>query len=126
MNWTFLIVTVVIVIAFLGLRSAAFISAETARQHLQAGALVIDVRSPEEFSSGHIANVVNIPLDELPNRVPKMAPDKQQVLLVHCLSGGRSAVAKQRLKRLGYSNVYNLGSLARAKAIVVGVSERDQ
>jgi len=38
--------------------------------------------------------------------------------LVHCLSGGRSAVAKMQLRRLGYRNVYNLGSLGRAKQIV--------
>lgn len=120
MNWTFLILAVVIVLAFLALRRAAFVSAENARQHLEAGALVIDVRSPEEFNRGHLTNAVNIPLGGLDEGVSKLAPNKDQVLLVHCLSGGRSAVAKQRLERLGYSNVHNLGSLARAKAIVDG------
>ncbi|MCW5555447.1 MAG: rhodanese-like domain-containing protein [Verrucomicrobiae bacterium] len=120
MNWTYLILAVVIVLAFLALRRAAFVSAEAARQHLQAGAPVIDVRSPEEFNSGHVVNAVNIPLGRLDEGVLKLAPNKHQVLLVHCLSGGRSAMAKQQLKQLGYSNVYNLGSLARAKAIVAG------
>jgi phage shock protein E len=43
--------------------------------------------------------------------------DKNQVLLLHCASGMRSGVAKQKLKSLGYANFFNLGSLARARKI---------
>ena len=94
------------------------ISARDALEHLKNGALVIDVRSRAEFNSGHLARAINIPVDEIETALPKRVKDKSQVLLLHCLSGTRSGLAKNKLKRLGYSNVFNLGSLARARKIV--------
>ncbi|MCL4787851.1 MAG: rhodanese-like domain-containing protein [Verrucomicrobia bacterium] len=120
MDWKILIIVAVVVVAFFALKRMSFVSAEAARQHLAAGALVIDVRTAGEFNSGHVAKAVNIPLGELTARVPQIAKDKNQVLLVHCLSGGRSAIARQQLKRMGYANVFNLGSLGRARQIVEG------
>jgi phage shock protein E len=120
MDWKILIVVAVVVVAFVALKRMAFVSADVARKHLAAGALVIDVRSTGEYGSGHVANAVNIPLGELTERVPQIAKDKNQVLLVHCLSGGRSAIARLQLRRLGYANAFNLGSLRRARQIVSG------
>lgn len=91
-----------------------------AKQLLASGARVIDVRSPGEFSSGHVRNAVNLPLGELSRHIHALAPDKSTPLLVHCLSGGRSAIARGKLRRLGYQQVHNLGSLNRAKQIVEG------
>lgn len=84
---------------------------------MREGALVIDVRSPEEFRSGHVPNVVNIPLGELRESLPRRVKDKRQVLLLHCLSGGRSGIVQQPAKRMGYRNVFNLGSCERAERI---------
>lgn len=117
MDWKILVIVAVAVVAFFALKRMSFVSADLARQHLAAGALVIDVRSAGEYSGGHVAKAVNLPLGELTERVPQIAKDKNQVLLVHCLSGGRSAIARQQLKRMGYVNVFNLGSLRRAKQI---------
>jgi rhodanese-related sulfurtransferase len=50
--------------------------------------------------------------------LPRRVKDKNQVLLLYCLSGGRSGIAKQRFKGLGYQNVFNLGSFGRARQIV--------
>ena len=50
-------------------------------------------------------------------------PDKNQVMLLHCQSGMRSAVAVGKLKSIGYANAFNLGSLSRAKAIVSGAGD---
>jgi rhodanese-related sulfurtransferase len=94
------------------------VSGAEARRLLQAGAKVIDVRSREEFASGGVKGAVNLPLGELAERIQAVAPDKATPLLVHCLSGGRSALAKSTLRRLGYREVRNLGSLGRAKRIV--------
>ena len=91
---------------------------EVARKHLAAGALVIDVRSPEEFRSGHVPGAINIPLGELRESLPGRVTDKNQVLLLHCLSGGRSGIARRQLRSLGYPNVFNLGSYARAERVV--------
>jgi phage shock protein E len=122
MNWIIVIVAVVIVVGFLLLRRMSFVSDEIARKHLAAGALVIDVRSPEEFRGDHVPGAINIPLGELEDKVPGRVKDKNQVLLVHCLSGGRSGIAQHQLKGMGYANVFNLGSLGRAKGIVGGKS----
>jgi phage shock protein E len=115
MNWIVpLIVGAVIVIFFL-LKRMSFVTEETAREHLATGALVIDVRSPEEFRSGKVPGAVNLPLGEVREKISARVKDKNQPLLVHCLSGGRSAIAKQQLQALGYTKVFNLGSLARAQ-----------
>lgn len=118
MDWNILIIVVVLVLAFFALKRSSFIPVETGRKHLSAGALVIDVRSTDEFRSGHVANAVNVPLGELRKRVPQLVKDRNQVLLLHCLSGGRSAIATYQLKRMGYVNVFNLGSFHRAEQIV--------
>jgi phage shock protein E len=118
MDWIIVIVAVVAVIAFLLIKRMSFVSEEIARQHLANGALVIDVRSPEEFRSGNVRGAISIPLGELSNSLPKRVKDKNQVLLVHCLSGGRSGMAQQQLKGMGYTNVFNLGSFTRARDIV--------
>jgi phage shock protein E len=121
MNWTIAIVAGVVFVAFFVLKRLSFVSAEVVRKHLAEGALVIDVRSPEEFRRGHVANAVNIPLGELREGLPRTVKDKSQVLLLHCLSGGRSGVAAQQIKGMGYQNVFNLGSYGRAQQIVSGV-----
>ena len=94
------------------------VSAGEAKQLLKSGARVIDVRSRAEFNAGRVKGAVNVPLDELPARIGSVAPDKQAPLLLHCLSGTRSAMARSSLRRLGYARVYNLGSLGRARRIV--------
>ncbi len=118
MNWIIAIVIGVVFVALFVLKRMSLVSAEVARKYLAEGALVIDVRSPEEFRSGHVANAVNIPLGELSERLPRCLKDKSQVLLLHCLSGGRSGIAKRQLKGMGYTSVFNLGSYGRAKQIV--------
>jgi len=50
--------------------------------------------------------------------LPRQIADKQQPILLHCLSGGRSAIALRQLKTMGYQQVFNLGSLSRAQQIV--------
>lgn len=118
MNWTLLIAVAVGLIALFALKRASFVPAEKAREFLRQGALVVDVRNPGEFNSGHVPGAVNIPLGELSVEAPKQLRDKNQILLLHCLSGARSGMARQQLKNLGYANVYNLGSYGRAETIV--------
>ncbi len=88
------------------------------RQHLQEGALVIDVRSPEEYRRGHAPGTRNLPLPELADTLPREVPDKDQVILLHCQSGMRSLNGMRQLQRLGYKKVFNLGSLARANQLM--------
>ena len=121
MNWSIAIIAGIVFVAFFAWKRLSIVSAEVARKQLAEGAVVIDVRSPEEFRSGHVPNAVNIPLGELRESLPRRVKDKSQVLLLHCLSGGRSGIAKQQIKGMGYQNVFNLGSYGRARQIVGGV-----
>jgi rhodanese-related sulfurtransferase len=72
------------------------------------GALFVDVRSAGEFASGNAPGTVNIPLQELGNRlaeIPKSAP-----VVLCCASGTRSGMASMVLKKNGYTQVYNVGT----------------
>jgi phage shock protein E len=113
-------VIAVIVAVTLLLKRAGLISPKDARTYLQNGALLIDVRTPGEFSSGHLPNAINLPLDQIETSQPSRVADKSQVILLHCQSGMRSGLAKRKLNRLGYSKAYNLGSYGRASQIVTG------
>ncbi|HTY88604.1 MAG TPA: rhodanese-like domain-containing protein [Candidatus Acidoferrum sp.] len=118
MNWLPLLLVAAMVLLALIMKRTGQISAADARALLKKGARVIDVRSPGEFNSGHLPMAVNIPLDEVETGVPRQVNDKSQPLLLHCQSGMRSGMACRKLKKAGYPNVYNLGSLARAGEIV--------
>jgi phage shock protein E len=96
------------------------ISLEAARAYLQKGAQVVDVRTPAEFSTGHLPNAINIPLALIESGSPLPLKNKKQVLLLHCKSGMRSAKATKLLSDLGYVNVFDLGSYSRATQIVTG------
>jgi rhodanese-related sulfurtransferase len=118
MDWTAtLIITAVVAVLFM-MKKAGRISVKDALEKLKGGALVIDVRSPGEFNAGNLAKAINIPLDEIETALPKRVKDKHQVLLLHCASGLRSGVAKQKLKGMGYANAFNLGSYGRAERIL--------
>lgn len=65
-------------------------------------AMVVDVRSPEEFKAGHFPGAVNIPLDQIASVAPKLKIERQQIV-VYCRSGRRSDAAKKQLRELGVS-----------------------
>lgn len=75
------------------------------------GAVVVDVRSPEEFRSGHFKNSINIPLQNLAQKAPSLKHKNKPVITV-CLSGARSGMAVTMLKNAGI-DAYNGGSWNR-------------
>lgn len=77
-------------------------------QLVKEGALILDVRSKGEFTTGHIKGSVNIPVDALKNNLNKLK-DKNRPVITCCASGMRSASAKSILKSNGFSNVHNGG-----------------
>ena len=76
-------------------------------EYLKKGAIVIDVRSPEEFVSGHFEGSLNIPLQHLATQVGDL--DKNKTVLLCCKSGIRSGMAVAVLKNLGFKEVVNAG-----------------
>ena len=75
-------------------------------QKIREGASIIDVRSPEEFLSGHVKGSVNIPLDKLQGQLGKI--NKNKPVITCCRSGARSGMAADLLKRNGFE-CYNGG-----------------
>ncbi|HEX6891743.1 MAG TPA: rhodanese-like domain-containing protein [Chryseolinea sp.] len=75
---------------------------------VEGGAQIIDVRTPSEFSSGHIPNSINIPITHITKKISRVAKDRQIILV--CASGMRSASARNSLLSMGYLHVHNGGS----------------
>ncbi len=119
MSWIPFAVVLVLTIAYIYMKRSGQISSKEAKEYLRNGAVLIDVRSPDEFESGHILQAYNIPLDQI-ETVSSQVRDKNRTLLLHCSTGVRSAMAKKKLLDLGYKNVFNLGSYERAGKIVTG------
>ena len=76
-----------------------------------AGAVLLDVRSPQEYREGHIPGSQNVPLQQL-DKVEEVTENKDTVLYVYCHSGTRSRQAISLLKHMGYTNVHNIGGIA--------------
>jgi len=83
---------------------ASLLSSEDAR------ALLIDVRTAEEYAEGHIPGAILIPYDEIGARFSE--PDKARPIVVYCHSGRRSAIAASTLKDMGYANVSDFGAVS--------------
>ena len=70
-------------------------------------ALIVDVRSPGEYQSGHVEGALNLPLNDLPRLAGVHLPDKARALVLYCQSGMRSESARQYLQSCGYTQLVN-------------------
>ena len=82
------------------------------------GAVLIDVRTEEEFLYGHIESSLNIPLQSIDNTL-KIIKDKNAPIFVYCRSGGRSSQAASILKNIGYTNINDIGGIMSYKGAIV-------
>lgn len=73
------------------------------------GHLLIDVRTPQEFDSGHIPGAININVEELASRLAEIPDDEP--IVVYCRSGNRSSQAARILDGAGYQGIYDLGGI---------------
>ena len=108
--WIVVVVVVFLVVAGLSLRAAGADTA-LAKEKINKGALVIDVRTPAEYASGHYTGATNVPLAELKARLLEIG-DKQKPIVVYCASGIRSAKAAKILAAAGFLDVTNAGGLS--------------
>ena len=74
-----------------------------------AAPLVIDVRTKDEYDSGHLEGALNIPHDVIGPKIGAVTEDKDREIVLYCRSGRRAGVALDALKALGYTNVTNAG-----------------
>lgn len=81
-------------------------------------AVLLDVRTVDEYGQGHIDGSLNIPLQNI-HSVKNNIPDLDKPIYVHCLSGARSAQATSVLKSMGYTNVTDIGGIHSYRGKVV-------
>lgn len=86
-----------------------FTQEEATEIYERTNALLIDVRTPEEYRENHIEGAVNIPVYEIDN-IKNEIIDPNKVILVYCKTGKRSKIVKQILIQNGYKNVYTFSA----------------
>lgn len=81
-------------------------------------ALIIDVRTAQEWDAGHLAAATHLQLENVAAGIQDLAKDRDQIIYLYCRSGNRSGQALQILERQGYSNVINAGGIADASKLL--------
>lgn len=89
---------------------------EVALTKVAQGAMLVDVRTPEEYAEGHLPEAVNIPFEQIAEAFAKQGIAKDTPVVVYCRSGRRSGIAKESLEKAGYQEVYNGGGYDGLKA----------
>lgn len=85
----------------------------------ETGYIILDVRRPDEFASGHIPNAINVPNESIgTDEIPELS-DKNQLIMVYCRSGRRSKEASEKLLKLGYTNIVEFGGIIDWKGEIV-------
>jgi len=77
-------------------------------QKAKDGGILIDVRTRQEFLEGHLEGAILIPYYEIRKKIVNIIPTKEQCIVLYCQNGGRSMKAYEVLKKIGYTDIYNL------------------
>lgn len=109
--WTLAALAIVLFFVFTRLTGGKRMSPTAIKEMISAGALVLDVRTPDEFRTGAYPGAQNIPLAVLPARLDEL--DKSKPVVVYCAAGGRSAQAASLMKAAGFAEVVNGGGLSQ-------------
>jgi phage shock protein E len=106
---TYLAIGILAVIILKRLLGGGKVASSIVKQKLESGAIIVDVRTREEFRDGAYPGAKNIPLSDLGRRLGEIPKDKPVVL--YCASGARSSSAARAMKQAGYADVINAGGL---------------
>ena len=89
------------------------ITAAAVKERLDKGEklIIVDVRTQEEYASGHIAKSLLLPYDEIGQKASALLPDKTAAIIVYCRTGRRSEIAAKELLSMGYTNVADMGGI---------------
>lgn len=110
-----IIVLAALIVGMFGINAAmASKRSDVAWQALKDGAILIDVRTVQEFKAGHLDDAVNMPLSSL-NKLANPL-DRGKTVVVYCRTGSRASHAKRQLYDMGFVEVYNGGGLEEMKA----------
>jgi phage shock protein E len=108
-NLTYIAIATIAVIIHNRALGGGKVASSIVKQKLESGAIIVDVRTPEEFRDGAYPGAKNIPLSDLGPRLGEIPKDKPVVL--YCASGARSSSAARAMKQAGYADVINAGGL---------------
>ena len=81
--------------------------------------ILLDVRTYEEYKDGHIPNAINYPNENIDENISLILPDKSQMILVYCRSGNRSKQASEKLYKMGYKNIIEIGGINSYKKEII-------
>ena len=84
------------------------ISDEDLSSIILKGAIIVDVRSPQEYQEGHMEGAILLPEYDIKKKAREVLQDKNKDIVVYCSSGTRSKKAQEELQDMGYTKVYNL------------------
>jgi len=82
------------------------------QEFINEGAVIIDVRTADEYNEYHIDGAINISYDDISSKIEEYVNDKDTKIVVYCKSGSRSSIAYDTLVSLGYTNIYDYGSIS--------------
>lgn len=81
------------------------------KMELDKNVFLLDVRTQQEYKEAHISGSILVPVDQISTSIDKIITDKDKEIIVYCRSGNRSKTAVNKLLKLGYKNVYDLGGI---------------
>ena len=81
------------------------------RFNVDTNYIILDVRRPDEFATGHIPGAINLANENIDENSVSILSDKNQLIFVYCRSGRRSKEASQKLVDLGYTNIVEIGGI---------------
>ncbi len=92
------------------------VSGEKAKELVEnEEAILVDVRTKEEYDNAHIDGALLVPLGELKSLIVEKVPDKDSGIILYCRSGNRSGNAANILKKMGYTKIYDMGPMTAWK-----------
>lgn len=108
------IILLLVIVGFFAMRFFGRSNVPVAEAHalVANGAKLVDVRTAAEFAAGHVAGAVNIPVQDLENRLGELG-DQSAPVVLYCRSGARSSRASGILKKAGFSSVHDVGAMSR-------------
>ena len=107
MKKIFILLTLILCLTACGDKGYKIITSTEAQDLLKNDAILIDVRSTEEYNEFYIKDSINVPLDNIQDLL-NLIEDKETVIILYCQTGERSKEAAKKLAKLGYKNLYSL------------------
>jgi phage shock protein E len=107
-----IVITVAVAALLFFVAGLGKVSSTDAKRLIGQGALLVDVRTTSEFAAGHLPGAMNIPVQNLSERLGELG-QRADAIVLYCRSGSRSGRAKRLLESKGFTNISDLGAMSR-------------